>query len=859
MHIQKHKIIHGCYYVIIEEINLRLLCACPPNIFKFLKKQGFIAALESNGVSYESGPNAILLSDVAIQNNSFSNLIEFPTLQMLYKQGLIIPNHPGNTGEKPLIIGSSEQISAMLGYIYTGNYGLESIEEMTNSGLSKELAEEIMRMKLKFAFGSFRSPDELFDHITLASKPTPIKQDLVIARTNANVFSLEYKGESCEIDLNLSENTAYPSPYLERFFDIPREHFAILHSGDGDGWNPDTPAMSSIIMHHGKIYLIDAEPNIGHVLFNLGISVNEIEGIFNTHAHDDHVGGLASFIKSSHKIRYYSTSFVKETMLKKISILTGIKKSDFSYYFDFVNLELDEWSSINGLKVKPTLTIHPVENVSFLFAALCEDGYKYYSHLADTASFAVMDSMLEPDTSKPGISQKLYDDTKASYLTTVHLKKVDIGGGMIHGSSKDFINDKSDRILLSHISNTITTEDKAIGSTATLGTLDVLIENHNDYLRNIAQELLRSYFTAESPQIFELLNSPIVTFPPQTILLKASGVVDDLYLVLSGDIFCINDQQEILGHASYGTIIGDLAYFSNKPSDITYRSENFVHTLKIPMTLFDNFIKCNGLYERSQANFHKQTFLQNTPLFFNTISSGIKNSLSDKMGSIIIEKDALLPQNTAQNYLCIIESGKVQIVFCDHILYELGAKDFIRPDAFLKHSYSATDVRFVETTTLRTIPLELVRTIPSVIEKLYGKLDRDDTSLLNLQKEIFIQWSNPHIYHLRENNNQHEKLVNFINITFTLCVNRASTAKIIGAFGYLFDLFNNHFNLEESLMVLRNKKLFRKQRKVNKRFMTIMQSHIQTLKHTQNPKPILAHIRIFMNEHLEITTDIKTA
>ena len=858
MHIQKHNIIDGCYYVVIEEINLRLLCACPPNVFKFLKKQGFINKVTSQGVSYEGGPNAILLSDLAIQNNSFSNLIEFPALQMLYKQGMMIPNHPGNTGKKPLIIGSTRQISAMVGYIYTGNYGLDSIEEMANSGLSEDEAREIMRMKLKFAFGRFRSPDELFDYATLTTQPVNIAQDLHISRIKLNVFLLEYKGESCEIDLNLGKNVTYPSPYPEVFFNIPREHFAILHTGDGDGWNADLPAMSSVVMHNGKIYLIDAEPNIGHVLFNLGISVNEVVGIFNTHAHDDHIGGMASFMKNNTKVKYYSTSFVKATMLKKLAALTGITGEDLSRYCQFVNLELDEWNDIDGLQVKPTLSIHPVENVNFLFSAPDGDQYKYYSHLADTASFDVMDSMLEPDIMKPGISQKLYDQTKANYLKKVNLKKIDIGGGMIHGSSKDFITDESDRILLSHMSGAITKKEATIGDVATLGSIDILIKDGTNYLRKIARELLQAYFTTPSLQIDMLLDAPIVTLPPQSILIEPNIVAEHLYLILSGSVSDLDEQHQIIQYFAYGSLIGNAPYFLSQEHTVTYRCETFVHALKIPMPLFDKFIRQNDLHVSLHHNFKKQAFLQRVPLFFNALSGRVKNDLSEAMHSMVVERGETLPSEIANNYLCIIDSGKVQIVFCHHILYELGNNDFIRPAVFFKHNYTATDIVFAQKTTLHIIPLSLIRVIPSIVEKIDRRLAEDDTSLIYFQEKVFIEWDNPHIYHLRDNNNQHDQIVHFANIVYMLCRNGAPRPKMLGSFNYFSDLCKKHFDFEETLMIVRNKKLFREQRKNNKEFLRILQKQIQDFKDTGNTTPLLIHIQHFINRHLKDTSHIES-
>ena len=52
------------------------------------------------------------------------------------------------------------------------------------------------------------------------------------------------------------------APYTLGFNHIKREYFAVIHGGEGDGWNVNRPCMSSILMFQGKIYLIDAGPNV---------------------------------------------------------------------------------------------------------------------------------------------------------------------------------------------------------------------------------------------------------------------------------------------------------------------------------------------------------------------------------------------------------------------------------------------------------------------------------------------------------------------------------------------------------------------------------------------------------------------
>ena len=152
----KVKVTTKVWFVSVPEARIYILCGCPADSIKHLIKQGLILTKDVNGVLYETGPNVVLLSDVLVQNGTFSNLAEFPVLQMLYRQGMILPNHPNNTGVKPVLIGAGEQVRAQLQYIYRGNYGLVSEQEIREAGVSQEDAYAIMRLKLKFAFGAIR-------------------------------------------------------------------------------------------------------------------------------------------------------------------------------------------------------------------------------------------------------------------------------------------------------------------------------------------------------------------------------------------------------------------------------------------------------------------------------------------------------------------------------------------------------------------------------------------------------------------------------------------------------------------------------------------------------------------------------
>ena len=155
----------GIHWLSFPEANLNVLCGCPADSVKHLMKKGLIRSIEKDGMTYESGPNAILLSDLKLQNGHFANLAEFPILQMLYRQGMLLPEHPNNTGAKPILIGSEDCVQEQMNYIFRGNYGLISVEEMVQAGIDKETAENINRDWLNFrpriVFNQGRKPDDL--------------------------------------------------------------------------------------------------------------------------------------------------------------------------------------------------------------------------------------------------------------------------------------------------------------------------------------------------------------------------------------------------------------------------------------------------------------------------------------------------------------------------------------------------------------------------------------------------------------------------------------------------------------------------------------------------------------------------
>lgn len=721
--IRLSEVIKGVYWLEIPEAQLYLLCGCPEDVTKHLMRLRLIIKTEKDGVTFETGPNAILLSDVALQNGKFCNLAEFPVLQMLYMQGMLIPGHPNNTGKKPLLIGAKDQIESQMSYIYRGNYGLTSKEEIIAAGESPARAEMIMRMKLKFAFGRILPSEELLDHRVVADQSVEIRNGVSIKRTRTNVFQVTYDGEEVTVDLTVKRGRNDRSAYPLGFQSIPREYFSIVHSGQGDGWDINRPCMASILMYQGKIYLIDAGPNISYSLTALGIGVNEIEGIFHTHCHDDHFAGITSLMRTDKRIKYYATPLVRASVFKKLSALLSMDEDQIANFFEIKDLELDTWNNLSGLEVRPFLSPHPVETSAFFFRTYWESRYLTYAHLADITALDVLRNMITDDNEAPGISQEFFDQTKETYLTPVDLKKIDIGGGMIHGEVKDFKDDKSNKIVLAHRAEPLTNEQKEIGSSAPFGIVDTLVPDSSGNLRRFSFDFLKAYFQdMDDHYLRTFLNNPIVEFMPGAIILRKDQVPEEIYLVITGTVEKIRSEDDVYNIISAGGLIGEYTGIHGIPSGSTYRTVNYVQALRITTQAYRDLIKKSELYDLIDQRAKTREILEQTWLFGESVSPPVQNRIGEAM--VLHEYDTgVVLDDLPANAVFIVESGNVARLRDGQVFDLVVPRNFFSEEQVLFGRIGEFSYRAEEPCRIYEVPGGAISDVPIVMWKMLEAYD----------------------------------------------------------------------------------------------------------------------------------------
>lgn len=799
--LRKVRVTEGVSWVEAPEAGLYVLCGCPADAVKHLMRRGLIVETEVGGVAHETGPNAILLSDVMLQNGAFCNLAEFPVLQMLYRQGMLLPGHPNNTGFRPMLIGLREQVEAQMHYIYRGNYGLVNREEMIAAGASPEQADELMAMKLAFAFGSIRHPRDLLQAVHLGGESVALKGGVTLRRLALNYFEFRLGEESVTVDLNLQPGETYAPPYTLGSHRVEREYFSVIHSGEGDGWDPNRPSMGSVVMFQGRIYLVDAGPNLQYGLNALGIGINEIEGLFHTHCHDDHFAGLTTLLRADRRLKYFATPLVRASVMKKLSALLAVEESAFYDCFDVCDLEWERWNDIQGLEVMPLMSPHPVETSILVFRALWEDGYHSYGHFADIVSLGRLGGMVRDDPRQPGVSAEMFRRVTEHYKTCVDVKKLDIGGGAIHGHAEDFRHDPSAKIILAHSAAPLTARQKEIGSGAPFGTVDVIIQGNHDYVWRNAYESLRTYFPATPHhELRVLLNSPLVVCNPETILVREGQPVSHIYMVITGTVEMLEDGQTVNGLLSQGAMVGEVSAMRDIPATKTYRAASFVQALRMSSNLYREFIQRNNLKEEISALEERRSFLRSGWLCAEGLTDMVLNRLAQAIEPVSFAAGEAVDPGDA---VAFVKGGRAALMIGSDEVEKLEPGDFFGEEVALFETPPLFRVKALEALEVYRLPAALMRDVPIMRWKLLESYERRMHACVGESPHADLpemRWREEYSVNIQRMDTHHKNMFVRANALLAAISQHQPREQVVEALFSLLSYSRYHFNEEELLM-----------------------------------------------------------
>jgi len=394
------------------------------------------------------------------------------------------------------------------------------------------------------------------------------------------------------------------------------------------------------------------------------------------------LAGLTALVRSDHKVAYYATPLVRASVFKKLGALLNTDEEKFYDYFDVRDLQMEAWNNIDGLEVRPVLAPHPVETTVMFFRTFWDGAYLTYAHLADIISLQVLEDMITDDSSEPGIDKTYHESVKETCLEPVHLKKIDIGEGMIHGSAEDFEHDTSDRIILAHTAVPLTRRQKEIGSSAPFGTVDVLVPDYANTIRSIARRFLTSYFeTVPVHNLTTLLNNKIVEYNPGSIVLRKGEVNKHIYLLLSGTVEIINSEEGRYNILSAGGLIGEYSGLHSFQASATCRSISYIKALQLPAGSYARFVKENRMYRKIERLHENRGFLQKTWLFGESISPQIQAKIAENMVLTNYYHGGEPLESISESSIYVLKNGILERLADGQVQETLQPGDFFGEDA----------------------------------------------------------------------------------------------------------------------------------------------------------------------------------
>jgi hemerythrin len=361
-----------------------------------------------------------------------------------------------------------------------------------------------------------------------------------------------------------------------------------------------------------------------------------------------------------------------------------------------------------------------VETTVLFFRACGAEGPAIYAHLADIPTFEVLRSMVTEDPEAPGVSKAYKERLERELLARADIKKIDAGGGAIHGSALDFSDDPSPRILISHIAGRLSDLQKQVGSSAAFGQEDILIAGNEDYALAAAFRQLCSYFSTPAYNVRMLLNCQKLAFAAGSLILRESAPHDEIYLVIQGIVEVLDLEEGKRGTMGAGSLIGEYSALYAKSALRSFRALSDIVALRIPTVLYLEFLGRTGLLGEARRIADARQFLQDTWLFGEMISFPLLRSIAQggHTTTLMAGQAAFLGDGVH-----MVREGLLELVKGNQRIAELATGSVFGGDQVLAAGDSF-QARALSDAVLLTIPDEALRDIPIVQWKLLETLKK---------------------------------------------------------------------------------------------------------------------------------------
>ena len=627
---------------IYKEKKYSLLFGCPPEVIKSLIMQK---------VDF---PDYIVLPDIIHHDGVLQNCTEFPLYFYLFAMGKFAD------GKKLNIVGEPDHLESNKQLLRLTLLGptLEEYKLIGTSPHFDELYKESRFIGLKGPGGEGLSITDLVNFIPFVNNAADTV-DCTIKHKGRNVYEID----GTTIDINFTDKQYPPYDLRFNYVSVMPGRFGVDIMGGGSGFTPNKPCSGMLLNYNSDYMLIDCLPYLEYSLNARGVTKQEIKSIFLSHIHDDHCN-IFPLVLFNDKIKFVGTKEIYWMALRKLSFQTMMNMTQFSSYFDFIELKPYEENEFYGVKIVPHYTVHSIPTIGATFSMHVGNRDRKIVFIGDNKSLNDIKEMVE----KGIVSRDKYE-----YLLKLYTERHDIlipdgGMGILHGDPRDSLNSQSDRIVFLHLEE-LPKEFNATFSLARAGKRYPIVDSSRYTYIVQTIEILNETFPGTSKEWMNTLmnNFNIVEYNSDDVIMKQDDETKGvLYLILSGKCSVVYHDGTKLNEVAVketGDFVGDMAIIQG----IEKRSASIVARTPVTLCEIDGHLFRSFLENEQRIDAIEMMWQCRSELEKNYPFSGFSDFVNEKIAKASERKEipagvVVIEEGTLKSEFYIIIEGRFEVI-----------------------------------------------------------------------------------------------------------------------------------------------------------------------------------------------------
>lgn len=610
---------------------------------------------------------AWLIPDVRSRDGVVQWALEFPLYVALFLQGLFAK------GKKLTVFAQRRDWADVVEYLRLTLLGL-SRAEMAAAGVEPEVVEFLEReataLALKRADGSVAGIEDFLHPVFFDAEGLARFGGLTIRAHGGNCWSFETAEDRLERVRLETEGEPLP-PYTQPINPATRpilpQQLEVITLGASNGFDITGPCSNMVVQAGGHFLLIDSGPYIRQVLEASGISLNQLEALVLTHAHEDHAVGLSALLQLGRRIRLFATRETAEIVRRKLAILNPEVEDPrglLEKAFDLVRVEPGRDYDFLGVTLRFHYTMHSISCVGVELST--ED------RGLTRRVLVVGDNNSKPGIEKAFASEVLSKERRRELLELYErpcdLVIADAGGGLIHGVTADFDENPSSNVVYVHTGRLPEAEAHRFTLAAPGHRYTIIPENSRPtpLERDCAARALAASFDCRSEWIGALLDAAVpLSVNRSQIVVRQNDLTRDLFVVLSGKLAVLVQNgpgsPQALAEIHPGEIFGEMAVIIERPRTATVQALTPVRLLRVPGETFRRFAARENLAGQLQNLWNKRSDIQAVDILARLPVSTL-NALARAASQRRVEAGAtLIREGALEKTVYVLVEGRVQV------------------------------------------------------------------------------------------------------------------------------------------------------------------------------------------------------